>query len=405
MVMYMNKKIWNMKVKSVLMVVTLTAIGGCLVQEDPFKEIIFGNMEQCITPIRKISLHVSPGGISTTEDGSSFGVAGGDIYLFNNDGELLWTREGVGSTYALLLSDGIALLAESYNKEESWKSTIVKLDSQGNTLWERQTGLIGLDGLAVVPDGSFIAVGATDQEKKGHLMLFDQDGNKLWDHQIDGRIETVAVSKNGYVVAGPRDRYIYLYDRNGELIFEYFANSDYDIQDTAIASDETFFLFGSEHKYLNCYTLKGDLLWQKETGSLCNIRISADGEYIAVGTADSTLFLFDKNGNKLWGKKVTDAFYIEEVAISAHGEYIAINTVRGFFLPTLYLDVYSKEGELLWQYEGNQPFMAIAMSDDGHYIAAGNQNTLVFFDNFQAIEEYASSKCAQEDKVLMFYRI
>jgi hypothetical protein len=45
--------------------------------------------------------------------------------------------------------------------------------------------------------------------------------------------------------------------------------------------------------------------------------------------------------------------------------------------------------------------MAVAISGDGHYIAAGNQNTLVFFDNFQAIEEYALSECAQPDTSLM----
>lgn len=380
------------------LLVVIILMQSCIRQEDLFKPPIPEIEYQCVTPIQEVSLNVSPDGISSNSDGSLFGVATefGIISLFNNRGEILWRREGIGSRYALLLKNGEALLAESYNKEEDWKSTIVKFDSQGNKLWERQTGLIGLDGLAAAPDGSYIAVGATDKEEKGHLMLFDEDGNKLWDHQIDGRIETVAVSKSGYVAAGPRDMYVYVYDVNGDQIFTYFAGSYYDTQDTAIAPDEKFFLFGSEHKYLNCYTFRGEPLWQREVGPLCNICISADGEYIAVSTASSTLYLLDRNGTILWGKKVTDAFFIEEVAISGHGEYIAINTQKNEELPHLYLEVYSKEGTLLWKFQGLQPFMAIAISEDGHYIAAGNSQVLVFFDNFQAIEEYASSRCAQE---------
>jgi hypothetical protein len=37
------------------------------------------------------------------------------------------------------------------------------------------------------------------------------------------------------------------------------------------------------------------------------------------------------------------------------------------------------------------------MSSDGHYIAAGNRGLFLLFDNFQAIEEYKSSECAQSD--------
>jgi outer membrane protein assembly factor BamB len=234
-------------------------------------------------------------------------------------------------------------------------------------------------------------------------MLFDQDGNMSWSHQIDGRIETVAVSTSGYVVAGPRDMHIYVYNRDGELIFTYVTNSYFDSQDVVIAPDEKFFLFGSEHKYLNCYTFNGELLWQSEVGPICNVRISADGEYIAVGTNNSRLLLLDKDGNILWEKKVTDDNFIDEVAISAHGDYIAIDTMieYSFFLQKRYVDVYSKEGEFLWRYHVDTPIMAIAMSDDGHYIAAGSRDVFVLIDNFQAIEEYAQSECAQPDTSLM----
>ncbi|KYK37453.1 MAG: hypothetical protein AYK19_21465 [Theionarchaea archaeon DG-70-1] len=138
-------------------------------------------------------------------------------------------------------------------------------------------------------------------------------------------------------------------------------------------------------------------------GPLCNIKISADGEYIAVGTSNSQLFLSDKNGNELWSKKVTDTFFVSIVVISAHGEYIAVDTEKGFFSLFSSFDVYSREGNLLWRYEIKNPLKAIAISGDGHYLAASDGHILLIFDNFQAIEEYASSECAQENKVLTVY--
>jgi outer membrane protein assembly factor BamB len=390
---YMHqKKIGIMRVKSVAIVIVLFMAGGCTLKEkDPVRQIMLDSLENCVTPAEKVPIYVTPNGIFTNSDGSLFGVAEGNVYLVSNKGEILLKTENLGSSYAFLIDNGKTVLGESYNGEESWESSIFILDSKGNILWERKTGLLGLDGLAVTSDGSFIAAGATDKEKKGHIMLFDQDGNVLWNHQIDGRIETVAVSKSGYVVAGPRDQYIYLYDRRGELLFTYYAKSYYSAQDTAMSPDESYFLFGSERRYLNCYTLQGESLWQEEVGPLCSIRVSQDAEYIAVGTTNGDLILLNRNGSVLWNKKVSIT-YVSEITISGHGEYIGACTKKELFVSSF--EVYEKSGELLWRYEDENPFKALVISDDGHYVGASNGFAFFIFDNFQAIEEYSHSSCA-----------
>jgi hypothetical protein len=84
-------------------------------------------------------------------------------------------------------------------------------------------------------------------------------------------------------------------------------------------------------------------------------------------------------------------------------EMLAIETLRDFYSNAKwYMEVYDKKGELLWKYQDIEPFMSIAMSDDGHYIAAGSETVLVFFDNFQAIEEYALSECGQSIRFFTF---
>lgn len=390
----------RININSILIVLGLCLVQGCI-QQDLVRPPVSETTEQCVTPLYFCAPFTTlPNAISMTSDGSLIAVIHTfeGIYLFDPSGGIILSNDTIGGRFPMITKDGNYLIAQIRRQTEEDPFFLSKVDREANIIWKREIGLIGLDGLAMTPDSSFIAVGYVDENKQGHLTLFDQDGNKLWNHQIDGRIETVAVSKSGYVVAGPRDECIYLYNRSGELIFTYSAKSIYDSQDTAIAPDESYFLFGSEHTYLNCYALDGELLWQREMGPLCNIRISADSEYIAVGTSNSKLFLFDRNGNKLWEKKVTDAYFVHEVSISAYGEYIAVDALEehSFWAFNYYVAVYNKEGDLLWRYQGDEPFMAIAMSDDGEYIAAGNKKVLVFFDNFQAIKEYASSECAQD---------
>ncbi|MBU6999046.1 MAG: PQQ-binding-like beta-propeller repeat protein [Theionarchaea archaeon] len=381
-----------MKAGSATIVILLIIAGGCTLKEkDPVRQIMLDNVEHCVTPTEKVPICVTPNGIFTNSDGSLFGVAEGNVFLVNNEGEILLKTKNLGSSYAFLIDGGKTVLCESYDRKEPWKSSIVILDSEGDILWERETGLLGLDGLAVTSDGSFIAAGATDKEKKGHIMLFDRDGNTLWNHQVNSRIETVAVSKNGYVVAGPRDEYIYLYDRRGELLFTFLARSYYSAQDTAIAPDESYFLFGSEHKYLNCYTLQGECLWQEEVGSLCSIGISRDAAYIAVGTTGGNLILLDRNGTTLWNKKVSMTF-VSEITISGHGEYVGACTEKELFVSSF--EVYAESGELLWRYEDENPFKALVISDDGRYVGASNGFAFFIFDNIQAIEEYSHSSCA-----------
>jgi outer membrane protein assembly factor BamB len=353
--------------------------------------------ENCVTPLYKDSpFSTRPNGISMTSDGSLIVVRHtfDGTYLFNPLGTVIWVDDAMGWS-PIISKDGTHIVAQIRRKSDDDPFHLVKTDCNGDIIWNQEIGLIGLDGLAVTPDASFVAVGYMDSSLQGYLTLFDRDGTPQWTHQIDGRIETVAVSKSGYVVAGPRDRYIYLYNLSGDLIFTYFANSIFDSQDVAIAPDESFFLFGSEHQYLNCYSLQGELLWKRDIGPLCNISISADNEYIAVGTSNSTLYLFDRDGNQLWGKKATDAYFISEVSISGHGEYVVIESLEepSFLVSNYCVVVYSKQGEILWKYWGTEPYLAIAISEDGHYVATGNKLELLFFDNFQAAEEYKSGEC------------
>ena len=95
-----------------------------------------------------------------------------------------------------------------------------------------------------------------------------------WIYKTGGNIGSVAISSDGnYIVAGCNDRYVYFFDKNGNLLWKYKT---------------------------------GGLVW--------SVAISSDGKYIVAGSYDNSVYFFDKNGNLLWKYKTGDA--VSSVAIT-----------------------------------------------------------------------------------------
>ena len=119
-------------------------------------------------------------------------------------------------------------------------------------------------------------------------------------------------------------------------------------------------------------------LWSYDTGNgVGSVAISADGEYIAVGSGNDTVYLFDKDSSTpLWSYTTGD--WVRSVAISADGEYI---TAGGYDGNRVYL--FDKDSSTpLWSYETGGYVRAVAISADGEYIAAGSYDEKVYhFEN------------------------
>ena len=64
------------------------------------------------------------------------------------------------------------------------------------------------------------------------------------------------------------------------------------------------------------------ILWKYETGDwVKSVSISSDGEYIAAGSFDNYVYLFNREGKLLWKYETGD--WVWSVSISSDGEYIA----------------------------------------------------------------------------------
>jgi len=166
------------------------------------------------------------------------------------------------------------------------------------------------------------------------------------------------------------DTGIYLdYSIAGEPLWDY-ETGDY-VYSVAISSDGSYIAAGSDDYYVYLFDNEGDLLWDYETGGDVNsVAISSDGSYIAAGSDDYYVYLFDNEGDLLWDYETGG--YVYSVAISSDGSYIAAGS------DDYYVYLFSNAGNLLWEYETGDYVYSVAISSDGSYIAAGSDDYYVY---------------------------
>ena len=113
--------------------------------------------------------------------------------------------------------------------------------------------------------------------------------------------------------------------------------------------------------------------WNYNTGDgVRSVAISKDGEYIAAGSWDNNVYLFDKDSSTpLWNYTTED--YVWSVAISADGEYIVAGSADAK------IRLFDKDNSApLWSYTAGHYVNSVAISADGEYITAGSNDDKVY---------------------------
>ena len=120
---------------------------------------------------------------------------------------------------------------------------------------------------------------------------------------------------------------------------------------------------GSDDDSLYVYDQDGGLRWSYATGgNVGTVAVSADGKYIAAGSASGTVYLFALDGTKLWEKSVSLSPVLQGrpvVAMSDDAAYIAAAGTDALY-------VYTFAGALHWSVTGQRTCVDIA--SDGSYL-------------------------------------
>lgn len=177
-------------------------------------------------------------------------------------------------------------------KEDLW---IMKVDKQGEKIWEKIIDELGTDfGYSVLQtdDGGFIIAGQTGHinSTTGDLWLIKLDslGNKLWDYKYDEKYSDGALCVKNTIDGG-------------------FILSGWTGVTNQTSSGDALLIKTDK---------KGIKLWSKVFGTenadaIHHVQQTSDGGYILVGitgsvfnnTADVWIIKTDSDGNKLWERK------------------------------------------------------------------------------------------------------
>ncbi|MEK6481831.1 hypothetical protein WJR50_30085 [Catalinimonas sp. 4WD22] len=204
---------------------------------------------------------------------------------------------------------------------------IVKIDAQGNKQWDKTLGGNVAEEISdAIPtrDGGYLLAGHSisnisgdkSEDNKGGfdywIVKIDAQGNKLWDKTIGRSSEeflssVVPTTDDGFILAGiygseafHLDYWIVKIDAQGNILWDKtFGGSGEDrINDAISTADGGFLLAGN---FLVKTDKDGNKQWEKPISAKIAIN-TLDGGYILGSGPDYTLTKIDAQGNKLWDK-------------------------------------------------------------------------------------------------------
>ena len=148
------------------------------------------------------------------------------------------------------------------------------------------------------------------------------------------------------------------------------------VRAVAISANGEYIAAGSDDDKVYLFDIDSSTpLWDYATGDdVRSIAISSNGEYIAAGSNDYKVYLFDKDSSTPL-QSYSTGHDVVSVAISADGKYIAAGSVDN----KVYL--FDKDSSTpLWSYNTGNWVWSVTISMDGEYIGAGSHRNVYLFD-------------------------
>jgi len=332
-------------------------------------------------------------------------------------------------------TDGGYVIVGSASPDSTSDVSVVKLNSQGDTVWAKNYGGTADDyGNAIQQstDGGYIIAGSTTSFGAGtydvYVIKTNQNGDTLWTKTYGGAQHEVAhavqqTSDGGYILAGYTNSFVSSPDSSNLYLVKIDAignvkwtksigginyNDAYSMQITA---DKGFILGGYTGGYTDSlgyfsggdiYIVKtdslGNLSWAKSyphVGSewCTGVIQTTDGGYALTGYSDSfgygCIIKTDAGGNILWQKGIANQTL--SIKQTSDGGYI-VPTISEHYVPGgsmpifrsgINLVKFNALGDTIWTSvygnpnKNSQPYYAINTTDNGYCVLASEQNTTI----------------------------
>lgn len=204
----------------------------------------------------------------------------GTLYLFSISGELLWNK-----TFDDHLK-GVDVSAQGV-VVGSGDGSIYFFYINGTKAWEYRTEKSAWGVWDAALSKEHIFAGGDD----GSLYLLSLDGKLIWKKNLgkESYIYGVGISEDGeYAAAVSQDRNVYLF-KNRELLWK--RSTGFSNYGAAISE---YTAVGSWDRHLYVFDRNGSMVWKYNIDSNVNrVAFSPDGGYLAVASSDGCAYLFE----------------------------------------------------------------------------------------------------------------
>ena len=328
-------------------------------------------------------ISTSGGGYMAAGDTWSKGAGKADGWLLKLDsqGNKLWEKtyggKNIDKIFSLIPTTNHNYTVAGYTeskgagKADGW---LLKLDSQGNKLWEKTYG--GSNGdvfksLIQTTDGGYAVAGYTYSCGAGHsdgwLLKLDSQGNKLWEKTYGGRMYDVVESliqtpdggymaaiRTGAASAGDADGWLLKLDSQGNKLWEKtYGGNDWDSLTSLVYTlDDGYMIAGYTNSYgaghSDGWLLKldsqGNKLWEKTFGgserdSFSSLISTSDAGFVLAGNtrskgtgeANAWIIKLDSESNKLWERNyiINPSIWVGFILQTYDGGYVTAGWTSG----------------------------------------------------------------------------
>lgn len=321
--------------------------------------------------------HNPPWDMSMSSDGSYIAAGtSSTIILFSSSLNVpLWTFSDVGYIKGISISaDGTKIMATSNNYY-----AYLLGNSNSTPIWSYNTTYYA-NSASISRDGSTAVV------SNYAIYLFDTSGSDpLWTFSNGYTFFGVDTCSDGSIIAAANGNgSVYLFSRSSNIPLWTHATGADDVIYTIISDDCSKVAASDSDGRVSFFdTSTSDQLWVNTTGAsgAAKLAISEDGSRLAVLHVQNMLDYFDTSSSTpLWSLDIetNDAslgpYPMMDIEMTPDGNYIVAGTSRDPKIVFLQSD----SNVPLWEFTATSRVKAVAVSDNGEYVAGGGDDHRVW---------------------------
>jgi len=282
--------------------------------------------------IKKVS--ISSDGNYIAAVGNNYDRSRNDIlHLLTREGELLWKKES-RELFDSSVGDWIHHVSVSQNASfivvgSDYGSYLLQRD--GSIVWKmgNYSYLKGMNFVSISDNSEYIVIG-TYEIGEGWLYLLNKNGQDLWNYRTLGDVTSVSISKEGdYIVAGDNKGYVYLLDRQGNLLWDKkMGEDDFHSIHSSISPDGQFIGVGIESYYkkgkIGLLNNQGEWMLEPIEETVEGISITSTGDFLFIPAGERGLLIYNAEGTFIESFESREK--VLDVANTPDGSYLVVGS-------------------------------------------------------------------------------